>query len=194
MNLANLLGTIVCLDENTTNKSCMDISRFMVRVKDTFILPEVVTTVIEGKDFVLALRKDSFGPLRIYNQNKGAEVSNTYKSLSSNFEDSWRKFDMEEGGEKENNERNGLFDGQSYSASDQEAGGITQRIVDNIKSQKAGEQKEWSFDGEVEKAKKKGRAVECGEDRWCLSRGDSSQGEKAFLDGSDGSFVQGVAP
>lgn len=63
--IANLLGTFVCLDENTTNKSCMDIARFMVRVKDSFILPEVLKAVIEVKDFVMVLREDSFGPLRI---------------------------------------------------------------------------------------------------------------------------------
>lgn len=63
--LANSIGSFFFLDDNTSNKACLDISRVMVRVSSSFKLVERLKVEIDGMDFWLTLKEDSWGPLRL---------------------------------------------------------------------------------------------------------------------------------
>ncbi|XP_058747128.1 uncharacterized protein LOC131620126 [Vicia villosa] len=84
--LGNKIGKFICVDENTSSRSCMDIARIMITVPLLFHLEDFVNVVIDGKEYSLVVREDSFGPLRI----SSAQKENNRKDLetsSSEFED-----------------------------------------------------------------------------------------------------------
>lgn len=83
--VANSLGSFVCLDENTTIKTCMDIARIMIRVSASFTLKDEYLEDIDGKEFRLVIREDSYGPMRNVSSKK--EMCNI-SSINSNSEDS----------------------------------------------------------------------------------------------------------
>lgn len=59
MLLANSFGSLFCLDDNTTNKLCLDIARVMDRVSSSFKLVERCKVEIDDMVFWLTLREDS---------------------------------------------------------------------------------------------------------------------------------------
>lgn len=107
--MANSLGSFICLDENTTNKSCMDISRVMVRIPSSFKLVETIN-VIDGMVFCLVCREDSYGPLRITINTHGEKLN---QMDITSLEDSWSKHIRDMEGDGIRNTGNGLTDGYS---------------------------------------------------------------------------------
>lgn len=89
VSLENSLGSFICLDENTTNKSCMDITRMMIKVSATFSPNEEYLVNIDGMIFSLIIREDSYGPMRIVRLK---EENNNNFSTHSSSEDSWSNF------------------------------------------------------------------------------------------------------
>ncbi|XP_058758617.1 uncharacterized protein LOC131631862 [Vicia villosa] len=86
--LANRFGSYVCSDENTLNGSNMDIARFMIRTSGTSVLNENLEVNINGIPYKIALREDSYGPLRLsLNQNAIKNKSNLFVSSSSESEE-----------------------------------------------------------------------------------------------------------
>lgn len=128
--VANSQGSFICLDENITNKTCMDIARFMVRVSDSFILPDVLSVEIDGMDYLMVLREDSFGPVKIVNTRKPSEDSNINISDSSSSEDSWSFIGNEEEGEKETNGVEALPVGFSLGDSGNKYNSVTQKVLE----------------------------------------------------------------
>lgn len=63
--IANSLGTNICVDENTLTGYNMDIAILIVRVPFSFSLKEQLVVAIDGVFYLLVLRKDSYGLVRI---------------------------------------------------------------------------------------------------------------------------------
>lgn len=97
MLLANSFGSFIFLDENIANKSCMDITRIMVRVPTNFKLMENMNVMVEGVEFRLVIREDSMGSLCIYRFS--ADEKHT-ESEGSTSKESWAEFGGETKGEE----------------------------------------------------------------------------------------------
>ncbi|XP_058741851.1 uncharacterized protein LOC131614255 [Vicia villosa] len=85
VSLANTFGSFICLDENTANKTCLDIARVMVRVSATFILAESLKVEVDGVEFRLSFREDSWGPLRLSRTTNDAKSIQTDESSSEDY-------------------------------------------------------------------------------------------------------------
>ncbi|XP_058765713.1 uncharacterized protein LOC131639233 [Vicia villosa] len=125
--VANKLGSFVCLDENTMTGNSMDIARCLVRVNATFILPEIVQIVIDGKSFVLNLREDTYGPLRITAQ-KDLGLSIKSSSLSSSSSKA-ASLDLTE-------EEDGEFIPESLMEPTDKGRVVLHRVVEDVQKQK----------------------------------------------------------
>lgn len=77
VSLANSMGSFICLDESSANKSCMDIARIMVRVPANFLLMKDMKVTIYGVEFRFMFREDLYGPVRI--------ARNSLECLSKEF-------------------------------------------------------------------------------------------------------------
>lgn len=98
--MQNSLDSFVCLGENTTNKACMDIARIIIRVPASFTLKDEYYVDIDGKDFRLVIREDSYGTVSIERTKK--ENFNK-SSIHTSLKDSWSNFGEEDtDGEGEN--------------------------------------------------------------------------------------------
>lgn len=84
MNLASSFGTFICLNENSANRSCMDITRIMVRVPSNFNMIENIKYEINGTEFQLIIREDSMGPLRISKKAKDDNLKQTMVPVQRN--------------------------------------------------------------------------------------------------------------
>ncbi|XP_058759400.1 uncharacterized protein LOC131632679 [Vicia villosa] len=82
--IANFLGDYICVDDNTSAASNLDIARIMVRVPFNFVLKEQMVVSFDGENFSLVLREDTYGPVRIL--DKKIEVSNGDSNSSSEYD------------------------------------------------------------------------------------------------------------
>lgn len=55
VSLTNSMGTFICIDENTTNKTCMDIAMIMVRVSSAFVVPQNLPKLFKYSKLFLKL-------------------------------------------------------------------------------------------------------------------------------------------
>lgn len=86
VDLANGLGSYVCLDDNTLAGSCMDISRLIIRVPFEFSLNNYMKVAIDGSLFTLIFREDTFGPVRIVKACKSVQSSILSSSFASDLQ------------------------------------------------------------------------------------------------------------
>lgn len=55
----------VCLNDNTRNKSCMDVACILVRTKSSMVLNKAFNVKINGAAFRIKVIEDSHRPLRV---------------------------------------------------------------------------------------------------------------------------------
>lgn len=95
MEWANSIGSFICLDENTENRTSMDIAKVMVKVPVSFRLKEYEKVMIDGIEFKLVFREDVYGLVRIIKNNS----SKAYMSSeSSSSEELNHDFGVDSGG------------------------------------------------------------------------------------------------
>lgn len=87
MGLGNKIRKFICVNENTTSRSCMDIARILIRVPLLFHLEEYVNVVIDGKELSMVVRGDFFGPLRISKALKEINRKEMETSSSESHDD-----------------------------------------------------------------------------------------------------------
>lgn len=108
--LVNSFGSFICLDENMTNKSYIDIARVMVRVPTSFTLVEDINVVVDSVEFRVVLREDYFRLMQI---TKVSPICNNISTELSSSEESWSNH----GGDMESKEfsNGGKFLSEGYS-------------------------------------------------------------------------------
>lgn len=105
VSLSNSLGSFVCLDENTVSDANMDISRMIVRVPVDFNMKDSMWVMIDGVDFTILMREDSYDPLRLWKDFDAA-----YKAYSlCSSKESWGNLDRELGEKKNSGSSEGSF-------------------------------------------------------------------------------------
>ncbi|XP_058742698.1 uncharacterized protein LOC131615243 [Vicia villosa] len=81
--VANMLGTYICVDENTMSGDNMDIARILIRVPSSFSLKDHVEVNVDGDVFQLVLHEDTYGPVRLVATSPTPRPFHKKSSLSS---------------------------------------------------------------------------------------------------------------
>lgn len=97
VSLVDSLGTFVCVHENTARGDILDIARIIVRVPAPFSMKDSLLVSIDGVEFTILMREDSYGLFRLWKESDVA----TKADSSSSSKESWGKSD-EAMGEMEN--------------------------------------------------------------------------------------------
>lgn len=84
--LANTFSTYVCAENNTLNGTNMDIVRVLVRIRLSFMLKKTHKFLIDGVEFLIMLKEDTYGPFYI---SKDQNILKSRASIFSSFEDNW---------------------------------------------------------------------------------------------------------